>query len=129
MMKNPFCFTLKELSFSRYSNFCLDFLVMQKNCLTRKIRLTSKFLTSQPGWQTIAIHILTNVSRSKDNQAMKSGQYIECRYNRILCILQFVIDEKDFFFFLIFLFHAFTICFHKDSCIYWNQSQITESEK
>ena len=25
----------------------------------------------QPGWQIIAIHILTNMSRSKDNQAIK----------------------------------------------------------
>ena len=27
-----------------------------------------------------------------------------------------------------FLFHAF-IVFYKDSCIYWNKSQITEDEK
>ena len=31
-------------------------------------------MTSQPGQQTIAIHILSNVLRTKDNQAMKSGQ-------------------------------------------------------
>ena len=29
----------------------------------------------------------------------------------------------------IFLFHAFNICVHKDSCIFRNQSQITKSEK
>ena len=34
-------------------------------------------MTSQPGQQTIAIHILPNISRSKDNQAMKFGQVIE----------------------------------------------------
>ena len=32
---------------------------------------------SQPGKQTIAIHILPNIPRSKDNQAMKFGQLIE----------------------------------------------------
>ena len=37
-------------------------------------------MTSQPGKQTIAIHILTNISRRKDNQATKFGQLIE--YNR-----------------------------------------------
>ena len=34
-------------------------------------------MTSQPGKQTIAIHILPYISRSKDNQTVKSGQLIE----------------------------------------------------
>ena len=34
-------------------------------------------MTSQPGYQRIAIHILNNISRSKGNQAMKFGQLIE----------------------------------------------------
>ena len=34
-------------------------------------------MTSQPGLQTIAIHILPNISQSKDNQTMKIGQLIE----------------------------------------------------
>ena len=34
-------------------------------------------MTSQPGKKTIAIHILPNISRSKDNQTMKSGQLVE----------------------------------------------------
>ena len=36
-------------------------------------------MTSQPGKQTIAIHILPNISRSKGNQAMKFGQLV--KYN------------------------------------------------
>ena len=40
-------------------------------------------LTSQPGKQTIATHILTNISRSKDNQAMKFGQLIEYNMKNI----------------------------------------------
>ena len=36
-------------------------------------------MTSQTGKQIIAIHILPNISRSKDNQAMKFGQLI--KYN------------------------------------------------
>ena len=35
-------------------------------------------MTSQPGKQTTAIFILPNISRSKSNQTMKSGQLIEC---------------------------------------------------
>ena len=42
--------------------------------------LISKFMTSQPGFQTIAIHILPNILQSKDNQTMKFGQLIE--YNK-----------------------------------------------
>ena len=34
-------------------------------------------MTSQPGKQTIAIHIYPNISRSKSNQAIKVGQLIE----------------------------------------------------
>ena len=50
---------------------------MQKNGLIRKIRLSSKLLTSQPDSQTIAIHGLTNISRSKGNSAIKLCQLIE----------------------------------------------------
>ena len=34
-------------------------------------------MMSQPDLQTIAIHILPNVSQSKSNQTMKFGQLIE----------------------------------------------------
>ena len=34
-------------------------------------------MTSQPGYQKIAIRILTNISRSKGNRAMNFGQLIE----------------------------------------------------
>ena len=44
---------------------------MEKDGVVRKIKLTPKFLTSQPGEQTIAIYILPNISRRKDNQTMK----------------------------------------------------------
>ena len=40
-------------------------------------------MTSQPGWQTIVIHILPNNSRSKNNQAMKFVQLIECNMRNI----------------------------------------------
>ena len=40
-------------------------------------------MTSQRGWQTIAIHILSNISRSKGNQTMKFGQSIECNMRTI----------------------------------------------
>ena len=53
---------------------------MYKNDLIRKVRLFSKFMTSQPGSQKIAADILINISRSKDNQSMKFGRLTE--YNR-----------------------------------------------
>ena len=37
-------------------------------------------MTSQPGLQTVATHILPNISQSENNQAMKFGQLIE--YNK-----------------------------------------------
>ena len=38
-------------------------------------------MTSQTEEKTIVIHILPNISRSKDNQAMKSGQLTENEKN------------------------------------------------
>ena len=70
-------------SFTRYLSFCLDFLVIQKNGLIKKIGLISKFIMSQPGEQTIAIHILPNISKSKGSQAMKFGQLIEYNMRNI----------------------------------------------
>ena len=43
-------------------------------------------MTSQPGLQTIAIHILPNISQSKGNQAIKFGQLIE--RNKVNIFLQ-----------------------------------------
>ena len=43
-------------------------------------------MTSQPGLQTIAIHILPDISQSKGKQAMKSSQFIE--YNKRNIFLQ-----------------------------------------
>ena len=42
-------------------------------------------MTPQPGQQRIEIHILSNISRSNDNQIIKYGQLIE--YNKISILL------------------------------------------
>ena len=41
-------------------------------------------MTSQPGQQTIVIHILSNVSRNKGNQTMKFGQLMEYNMRNII---------------------------------------------
>ena len=60
--------------------FVLTFWSYKKNGLTGKIRLVSNFMTSQPGYQTITIHIFPNISQIKSNQTMKFGQLV--KYNR-----------------------------------------------
>ena len=40
-------------------------------------------MTSQTGQQIIKIHVLFNISRSKDNQRMKFGQLIEYNMRNI----------------------------------------------
>ena len=52
--------------------------------MIRKISLISKFMTSKLEKQTIAIHILPNISSSKGNQTMKFGQLIEYSMRSIL---------------------------------------------
>ena len=77
-MKNAFYFTSNALLLSRYLSFYLDVLVEYQNGLIKKIMLILK-----PGLQTIVIHILLNISRSKGNQTMKFGQLIECNMRNI----------------------------------------------
>ena len=52
--------------------------------MIRKIRLAVKFLTSEPGYETVTIYILPNISRNKGNQTMKLGQLIEYNKKNIL---------------------------------------------
>ena len=64
----------------------MTFWPCRKNSLIRKVRLTSKFMTSQPSLQTIVIHTLPNISESKGKQTIKFGQLIE--YNKRNIFLQ-----------------------------------------
>ena len=66
--------------------FVTTFWSCRKNGLIRKVRFNSKFKTSQPGLQIIAIPILPNISQSKGNQTMKLSQLIE--YNKREIFLQ-----------------------------------------
>ena len=50
--------------------------------MIRKIRLISKFMTSQSGKQTLIIHTLPYISRSRGNQTA-FGQLIECNMRKI----------------------------------------------
>ena len=43
-------------------------------------------MTSQPGYQTITVHVLLNVSQIKGNQTIKFGQLIG--YNKRNILLQ-----------------------------------------
>ena len=70
-----FYFILKVLFILKIFKF-LSWLFVE-NGLARKIGLISKFMTSQPGKQLIAIHILLNISRSRAKQTMKFGQLME----------------------------------------------------
>ena len=51
--------------------------------LIEKTKLVLNFMTSQPGYQTIIIHILPNISRSKSSQTMKL-QLIEYNLRNIV---------------------------------------------
>ena len=77
-MKSAIYFILKALFVLKIFKFLSWlFFIMQENGLIRKLSLISKFMTSQTGQHIITIHILPNISRSKDNQPIKFGQLIE----------------------------------------------------
>ena len=54
--------------------------------MIRNFRLISKFIMSSHAKQIITIHILPNISRSKDNLRMKFGQLVV--YNMIIFFLK-----------------------------------------
>ena len=76
----PFISSLKLFLFSRYLNFCHDFLFMQKKWLDQKDKVNFKIHDITAWLTTIAIGIMPNISQSKGNQTMKLGQLKE--YNK-----------------------------------------------
>ena len=59
---------------------------MMKNAFYFNLKALFVLMESQRGLQTIAKHILCNISRRKDNQTIKFGQLIE--YNKRTIFLQ-----------------------------------------
>ena len=52
-------------------------------------------MTSEPGKQTIAIHILPNFSRSKGNQTMRFGQLIKYNTRNVFLEESFKICDRE----------------------------------
>ena len=77
-MKNAFYFTLKPLFVLKVSRL-LSWLFghVEKNGLVRDVRLTSKIFDIATWKQTITIHVVCNILRSKCNEIMKFGQLIQ----------------------------------------------------
>ena len=84
MMKNAFYFTSKALFVFKISKFLSWHFVHVTQRLDKNDKVNFKFYDITAWWhQPIAIHIFSNISRSKDNQAMKFGQLIECNMRNI----------------------------------------------
>ena len=63
MMKNVFFFFyFKSFFFSKYSNFCLEYLVIRKYHLIRKVRLFPMFMASQPDYNKQLQYIFYPIS-------------------------------------------------------------------
>ena len=87
MMKNAFYFILKALSILKIFKFLSrHFGHVWKMAWLNRLKLTSKFMTSQPGFQAIPMLILPNISQSKGSQTIKFGQLTE--YNKRNIFLQ-----------------------------------------
>ena len=94
-MKNAFYFTSKALFLLKIFKFCLDFLVLWQNGLIGKIRLIAEFITSQPGKQTVVIHVVSNILRNKDNQVMRFGQLKEYNMKNIFLEKLYTKDGEE----------------------------------
>ena len=84
MMKNAFYFTFKALLVLKGFKFLSWIFGLVEKRLDQKDKLKFR-IYEVTNWlkQTIAIHILTRISRSKCNQAMKFGQLIEYNMRNI----------------------------------------------
>ena len=93
MMKNVVYFILKAIFVLKICKF-LSWLFRScsKIGLIREIRLTSKLMKSQTGYQTMTIYIFPNISRCKSNQTMKLDQLIE--YNKRNIFLQNYMENE-----------------------------------
>ena len=83
MVKNIFYCTLKTVFALKIFKYCSDVFGHLNKHLIRKPRLISKFKKSSTGKQIIPIHLLLNISRSKDKQTMKYHQLIEYKMRNI----------------------------------------------
>ena len=72
-----FTSSYKLFSFLGHLNFSPDIFVHFGKRLDKKGTVNLKFMTSQSGKQTITIHKLSNISRTKGNKTLKFCQLIE----------------------------------------------------
>ena len=89
MMKNPCYFILKALfilGIFKFLSWLFGHVGKIYFNVYLQISLTSKFMTSQPGFQTMAIYLLSTILQSKGNQTMIFGQLI--KYNNRNIFLQ-----------------------------------------
>ena len=85
-----FYFILKACFVFNIFKFLSWLFISERNCLIRKLKSISRFLTSQTDKQIITIHLLPNILRSKDNQAFKLGQAIKYKVRNIFSTPLFV---------------------------------------
>ena len=77
LMKNAFYFMLIAIFVLEIFTFLPWLFGYVKIGMIKKLRLVSKFMSSQTGQQIIPIHILSNISRGKGNQEISFGQLIK----------------------------------------------------
>ena len=83
-MENAFYFTLKALFVLKIFKVLPLLFGHAAKRLDKKDKLNFKFYdVSQPGQQTIVMHILANISGSKGSQTNKFGKLIECNMSHI----------------------------------------------
>ena len=83
MMEKAFYFNLKALFVFKIFRFLSSLFGHVEKQLYQEDKANLKFMTSKPGKQTMAIHILLNISRSESNQPMKFDQLIDYNMRNI----------------------------------------------
>ena len=82
MVKSPLIHIKNVFLLLRYFNFCSDFFGYVGQRVDKKSEVNIK-INDAINWETITIHILPNILRSKGNYTMKFGQLIEYNVKNI----------------------------------------------
>ena len=82
-----------------------------KNGLITMKRLILKFMTSQPGKETVIVHIFPNISRIKDIEKIKYGHLIEYNMRNFFLEKSYTKCDQDWTYLGINNLEFYTVCF------------------
>ena len=123
LIKNAVCFMLKALFvLESFKFFPWPFCYIEKRLDKKVMVVNFKIYDVTTGQQTITLHVLPNISRSKGNQAIKFGQLIQYSVKNVFSEIMQKLRSGEWFqtsFFEKALYKVKASCQHLSFNIFW----------